>query len=125
LLEAVEAELSSRSSPSASIAAVAAAYVPVDIAVEAAIAAGTSAERLRADIAQFLSVRSDGPGLPDNASYDELGDAVVRFVRALPYVEAVADATATAPAAAAARPWVVPVAGEIVVKILRRQSFGR
>jgi hypothetical protein len=125
LLRAIEAELASRAPMSATIAAVSPAYAPVDIRAKVALAGSGETARLEADIRAFLSPWArQGPDLPDSAGTDGLSAALVRFIRARPYVLAVAEVAAELRPGADPAFCVVPVAGTLEIEVLTIESFG-
>ncbi len=125
LLRAIEAELAERAPMSATIAAVSPAYAPVDIRAKVALAGSGNSARLEADIRAFLSPSAgQGPDLPDTAGTDDLGAALVRFIRARPYVLAVAEVAAALRPRADPAFCVVPVAGALELEVLTLESFG-
>jgi hypothetical protein len=125
LLRAIEAELAARAPMSATIAAVSPAYAPVDIRAKVALAGSGDSARLEAEIRLFLSpLAGCGPDLPDAAGTDDLGAALVRFIRSRPYVLAVAEVAAALRRGAGPAFWVVPVAGTVDIEVLTLESFG-
>lgn len=125
LLRAIEAELAARAPMSATIAAVSPVYAPVDIRAKVALAGSGDLARLEADIRALLSPSAkQGPDLPDTAGTDDLSAALVRFIRARPYVLAVAEVAAALRSRADPTFCVVPVAGTLEIEVLTLESFG-
>ncbi|HYJ82156.1 MAG TPA: hypothetical protein VEW26_04840 [Allosphingosinicella sp.] len=121
----VEAALSARSSASAKVAAVGAVYVSLDVSASVALAPDADLPRLEADIRAFLSPwGAEGPDLPDSAAPSDIAGALVRYLRNLEYVEAVADVAVALADESAPRPWLVPVAGKVDILLLEPESFG-
>jgi len=125
LLREIEAELCARAPMSASVFATSPAYAEVEVRVRVALAGSGDGTRLEADIRAFLSPSAEaGPDLPDHAVGADLGVALLRFIRRLPYVLAVADVAAELPSQAATMPWIVPLAGAVEIEVLTLESFG-
>jgi hypothetical protein len=125
LLRAIEAELAARAPMSAAIAAVSPDYVAVDIRAKVALAGSGDQARLEADIRAFLAPSTgQGPDLPDTAGTDDLAAALVRFIRARPYVLAVAEVAAELRHGADRPHCMVPVAGTLEIEVLALESFG-
>jgi hypothetical protein len=125
LLDRVETMLRGRASAFADVAATSPAYIDVDVSAEVALSSDVTPARLEADIRAFLSPwAEDGADLEDEAEAGDIAAALVRFIRSRPYVEAVADVSATLGEVPAGQSWLVPVAGKVRLDILLPESFG-
>jgi hypothetical protein len=125
LLREVEGELAARAPMSASVVAVSPVFARVAIRVKVALAASGDGARLEGDIRNFFSPwAEDGPDLPDHAGTDDLAASLLRFLRGLPYLLAVADCEVEFAQEAHSAPWIVPVAGETEIEVLTLESFG-
>jgi hypothetical protein len=123
--EAMADALRAVSSPFAAISVVQADWVAVHVTADVFLPKPRDVDRLRQEVGRFLSpAAAEGPGLPDGATEQDLGDAVLRFIRTRSYVAGVGDVTVELASQAEPRAWLVPVAGNIEIHTMARESLG-
>jgi hypothetical protein len=121
---AIADHLGRHASPFARIAVVDPAYVAADVAAAVALAPGTKAAAVETAVRDFLSPWAEtGPDLPDRAAAADLAGALVAFLRGLDGVEAVGDVAVTL-GDPSGRGWIVPVAGEVRLRLVQPAVLG-
>lgn len=121
---AIADHLRRRASPFARIAVVDPAYVAADVTAAIALAPEAKAATVESAVRDFLSPWAQtGPDLPDRSAAADLAGALVAFLRGLHGVEAVADVAVTL-ADPDGMGWIVPVAGEVRLRLVQPAALG-